>query len=84
MGMKQAAKMSGEEYVKGRRAGVEGTEGQSRSKLAEKTIPDSDKHDADSGSRQSDLCSAAKSLYSRAVGPGEDPSKMGDQAMRVR
>lgn len=84
MGMKQAARMSGEEYVEGRRAGVEGTEGQSRKGLAEKTIPDSDKHDADSGSRQADLSAAAGSLYKRAVAFPADPSGLGDQAMRDR
>lgn len=84
MGMKQAARMGGEEFLEGRRAGVEGTQGKSRAKLAEKTIPDSDKHDADSGSRQKDLSAAAKSIYARSVAFPADPSGMGDQAMRDR
>lgn len=83
MGTKQAAKMSGEEYVKGRRAGVEGTQGQSRAgKGVEKTIPDSDKHDADSGSRQKDLCEAASGLYSKAVHNRGD--SIGDKALTER
>jgi len=82
MGTKQAAKMSGEEYVKGRRAGVEGTQGASRKGSAEKTIPDSDMHDADSGSRQSDLSAAAKGLYGKAVGNKGDA--IGDKALTER
>ncbi len=82
MGTKQAAKMSGEEYVKGRRAGVEGTEGSSRKGVAEKTIPDSNMHDADSGSRQKDLSEAAKGMYSKAVGNRGDA--IGDKALIER
>lgn len=82
MGTKQSAQMSGEEYVKGRRAGVEGTQGQSRRGVAEKTIPDSNMHDADSGSRQKDLSAAAGSMYSKAVGNRGD--SIGDKALTER
>ena len=82
MGTKQGAQMSGEEYLKGRRAGVEGTEGQSRKGIAEKTIPDSNMHDADSGSRQKDLSSAAGSMYSKAVRNSGD--SIGDKALMER
>lgn len=40
--------------------------------------------ESDSGSKQSDLCAAAESTYRRAVDASEDPSRMGDQALRKR
>ena len=82
MGKKQAANMSGEAYLKGRKAGVEGTEGATRKGIAEKTIPDSNLHDADSGSRQADLSAATKSLYDKAVYNKGDA--IGDRALTER
>lgn len=82
-GMKERANESGEKYLKGRTAGVEGTHGKARKGVAEKTVIGSGDQ-RDSGSLDSELGSAASSIYSRAVGPGEDPSKMGDQALRQR
>jgi hypothetical protein len=79
------ANESGETYLKGRKAGVEGTYGKKRPGHSAEETNVADKMDqSDSGSLQSDLTSAASSIYSRAVGPGEDPSKMGDQALRDR
>ena len=80
MATKESAKMGGEEYLKGRRAGVEETYGQSRNgKGAEKTIPDTDMGDCDSGSRQADLSKAASSMYTKAVNNRGD--SIGDRAM---
>lgn len=82
MGKKESAVMRGEEYLKGRRAGVEGTHGQSRKGLAEKTVVSDGMHDSDSGSHQSDLSSAAGSMYSKAVmNRGDD---IGDKALTER
>lgn len=49
-------------------------------KVAPKTIPNN--YDSDSGSSQSDLCSAAGKIYSKAVAPAE--ARDGDQALRKR
>lgn len=84
MGKRESATMGGEEYLKGRRAGIEGTHGNARKGTAERTVVSDGGHDSDSGSHQTDLTSAASSMYKRAVGPGEDTSKMGDQALRDR
>jgi len=84
MGMNEKANMNGEAYLKGRKAGVEGTKGKERKGVAEKTVVADVKDQSLSGSVQTDLTAAAKSMYSRAVGPGEDPSKEGDQALRDR
>lgn len=82
-GSKERANESGEKYLRGRASGVEGTFGKGRTGVVEKTvIGHGDQRD--SGSLDPELGSAASSLYSRAVGPGEDPSRKGDQALRDR
>ncbi len=80
--MGEKAMMDGEEYLKGRRAGVEDTYGGKRKGTAEKTIPDSNMHDADSGSRQKDLSAAAGSMYKKAVNNSGD--NIGDRALFER
>lgn len=83
MGKKEAANESGEKYLKGRTSGVEGTHGASRKGVAEKTVLGHGDQ-GDSGSLDSELKGAAKSIYDRAVAAPEDGSKMGDQALRQR
>jgi hypothetical protein len=66
----------GEEYGKGRKAGVEGTYGESRGmKGAEKTIlPGSERSD---GGGEGDLSAAVSRLHSKALrsdGSGGDPA----------
>ena len=80
MGKKEAAKMKGEEYLEGRRAGVEGTHGAERKGVAEKTnLPHPDVNDSGGAT---ELTSAARSLYQDAVrGCGD---KMGDKALTER
>lgn len=81
MGKKESADMKGEEYLKGRRAGVEGTHGASRgSKGAEKTLlPHSDVNDSGG---ESELNRAARSIYQDAVHNRGD--KDGDKALTER
>lgn len=83
MGMKEKANESGEAYLKGRRAGVEGTHGTARKGLAEKTVLGGGDQ-SDGGTLDPALRSAAKSMYERSVAFPADPSGMGDQAMRDR
>lgn len=82
-GSNERANESGEKYLRGRTSGVEGTHGQGRKGVVEKTVIGHGDQ-GDSGSLDSELRGAAGSLYSRAVGPGEDPSRKGDQALRDR
>jgi hypothetical protein len=81
MGKMERADMKGEEYLKGRRAGVEKTYGMSRgSKGAEKTLlPHSDVND---GGGESELARAARSIYKDAVSGRGD--KDGDKALVER
>jgi hypothetical protein len=81
MGKKESADMKGEEYLKGRRAGVEGTHGESRGKRgAEKTVlPHSDVNDSGG---ESELNRAASSIYQNAVHNRGD--KDGDKALTDR
>jgi hypothetical protein len=80
MGKKEAAKMKGEEYLKGRKAGVEGTHGASRKGVAEKTmLPHSDVNDSGG---ESELNRAARSIYQDAVHNRGD--KDGDKALTER
>lgn len=81
MGKMEKANMKGEEYLKGRRSGVEETYGESRGKRgAEKTIlPHSDVND---GGGQSELSRAARSIYQDAVKNRGD--KDGDKALTER
>jgi hypothetical protein len=77
------ANQSGEEYLKGRRSGVEGTYGKARSgNVAEKTNVADKLDQSDSGSLQSDLTSSARSLYQNAVHNRGD--KEGDKALTER
>ena len=77
------ANESGEAYLKGRRAGVEGTYGTSRSGNVAQETNVADKMDqSDSGSLQSDLTSSARSLYQNAVHNRGD--KEGDKALTER
>jgi hypothetical protein len=81
MGKMEKANMKGEEYLKGRRAGVEKTYGESRGKRgAEKTmLPHSDVND---GGGESELSRAARSIYQDAVHNRGD--KDGDKALVER
>jgi hypothetical protein len=84
MGIKEKANEKGEKFLKGRTAGVEKTFGtKNRGKVAENTIIGKGDQ-RDSGSLDSELGTAASSLYTRAVVDAPDPSKMGDQAMYKR
>ncbi len=82
-GRNERANESGEKYLKGRTAGVEGTHGTPRKGIAEKTVIGSGDQ-SDGGTLDPALRSAAKSMYDRAVAAPEDGSKMGDQALRDR
>jgi len=80
MGKMESAKMKGEEYLKGRRAGVEGTHGAKRKGVAEKTVlPHSDTND--SGGHE-ELARAARSMYQDAVHNRGD--RDGDKALTER
>jgi hypothetical protein len=80
MGKKESANMRGEEYLKGRRAGVEGTHGAERKGVAEKTLlPHSDTNDSGG---ESELNRAARSIYQDAVKNRGD--KQGDKALTER
>jgi len=82
MAKRESAVMRGEEYQKGRRAGVEGTHGASRKGVAEKTLlPHSDVND---GGGESELTGAAGSIYSKAVKNGGGSDTGGDPALRER
>lgn len=78
--MGKSEKASGESYLKGRKAGVEGTHGASRKGIAEKTVlPHSDVNDSGG---ESELNRAASSIYQDAVhGRGD---KHGDKALTER
>jgi hypothetical protein len=77
------ANESGEAYLKGRKAGVEGSYGKARSgNVAEKTIVADKMDQSDSGSLQSDLTSSARSIYQNAVKNRETPD--GDKALTER
>lgn len=66
-----------EEYLQGRRAGVQGTYGTKRKGVAEKTAIE---HPEGSG----DLASVAGSVYSKAVKNGGGSDTGGDAALRNR
>ena len=77
---KDTAKMKGEEYLEGRRAGVEKTYGAKRKGCAEKTLlPHSDVNDSGG---ESELNRAARSIYQDAVHNRGD--KDGDKALTER
>jgi hypothetical protein len=82
MGKSEKANMKGEEYLKGRKAGVEKTYGETRGSKhsAEKTLlPHSDVND---GGGESELSRAARSIYQDAVHNRGD--KDGDKALTER
>lgn len=80
MAKRESAVMKGEEYLKGRKAGVEGTHGASRKGVAEKTLlPHSDVNDSGG---ESVLNRAARSIYQDAVHNRGD--KDGDKALTER
>lgn len=77
-----AANMSGEKYLKGRTAGVEGTYGKAREGVAEATAVATVMDQSDSGSVQADLTESASSMYRKAVmNKGDD---IGDKALTER
>jgi hypothetical protein len=80
MGKMESAKMKGEEYLKGRKAGVEGTHGANHKGVAEKTLlPHSDVNDS-GGDIELNEC--ASRLYQNAVHNRGD--KDGDKALTER
>jgi hypothetical protein len=81
MGKRESANMSGEKYLKGRTAGVEGTHGSARKGVVEKTVIGHG-DPGDSGSLDPELKSAARSLYRDAVSGRGD--KHGDKALTER
>lgn len=81
MGKREKANESGEAFVKGRRAGVEGTHGHERHNIAEKTvIGHGDQRN--SGSLDPELGKAASSIYGNAKHNRE--TKDGDKALTER
>ena len=77
---KERAIMKGEEYLEGRRSGVEGTHGTPRKGGSEKTLlPHSDVNDSGG---ESELNRAARSIYQDAVHNRGD--KDGDKALTER
>jgi hypothetical protein len=82
MGKKEAANESGERYLKGRTAGVEGTHGTERKGVAEKTII-GEGDQRDSGSLDPELGRAA-GVYKKAVANGGGKDELGDQALHDR
>jgi hypothetical protein len=81
-GNKERANESGEKYLKGRTAGVEGTYGESRKGVAEKTVVSkNDQHDSGG---EDGLPVAAGSIYRKAVANGSGRDPLGDQALHER
>ncbi len=80
MGKMESAKMKGEEYLKGRKAGVEGTHGAERRGVAEKTLLNHS--DVNDSGGENELNRAARSIYQDAVHNRGD--KMGDRALTER
>jgi hypothetical protein len=82
MAKKESADMRGEEYLKGRKAGVEGTHGESRKGVAEKTVIGGSGEQSDGGTLDADLSGAASRIYRNAVENRETPD--GDKALTER
>jgi len=80
--MGKSERASEEAYLKGRRAGVEGTHGASRGKIAEKTVIGHGEQ-RDSGSLDPELGKAA-GMYKKAVKNGGGEDRMGDCALHDR
>ena len=68
-----------EEYLEGRRAGVEGTYGEKRKGVAEKTVI---KHAEGEGGGEDHLPNVASRLYQRAV--KNEGDGLGDKALTER
>jgi hypothetical protein len=81
MGRIEKANESGEKYLKGRTAGVEGTHGASRNGVAEKTVLGKGDQ-SDGGTLDPELRSAASGIYQDAVKNRGD--KFGDKALTER
>lgn len=69
-----------EEYVKGRRAGVDNTYGEDHDGVAERTLASG--KDSDDGGGEDGLVAAARNLYQAAVHNRGD--KLGDKALTER
>lgn len=84
MGKKEAADMRGEEYLKGRRTGVERTYGETRGgkHSAEKTVIGGSGEQSDGGTLDKELSGAASRIYRNAV--DNRPTADGDKAMTER
>jgi hypothetical protein len=80
-GNKERAVMKGEEYLNGRRAGVEGTYGAKRAGGAEKTVYPGGESE---GGGEDSLPNAAGSIYAKAVRNGGGSDTGGDAALRDR
>lgn len=80
-GNKERAVTHGEEYLEGRRAGVEGTYGEKRSGVAERTVF---RHGDNEGGGEDELPSAASGIYQKAVRNGGGFNTGGDEALRRR
>jgi hypothetical protein len=80
MAKMEKASMKGEEYLEGRKAGVEGTFGMKRKGVAEKTlVPHPDVNDS-GGATELNEC--ARNIYQNAVHNRGD--KDGDKALTER
>jgi hypothetical protein len=71
-----------EEHVRGRKAGVRDTYGESHDGVAERTIA-SGKRDSEGGGEDG-LGEAASAVYRKAVKNGGGRDSMGDQALHER
>ena len=71
-----------EEYVRGRKAGVDNTYGEDHDGVAERTIA-SGKRDSEGGGEDG-LGKAASAIYRKAVKNGDGKDEMGDQALHQR
>ena len=80
MGRKESMDRGSEEYLQGRRAGVEGTQGEKRKGVAEKTIWQG--QGSSDGGGEDGLGATARSLYKQAVNNSGD--KLGDKALTER
>ena len=83
MGKMQKANEHGEAFLKGRRAGVQGTHGHDRKMGAEKTVIGKGDQ-SDGGTLDSDLSRVASGIYSKAVSNGGGRDSLGDQALHER
>jgi hypothetical protein len=78
---KERAVMRGEEYLEGRRAGVEGTSGAPHKGVAEKTLFPGGESE---GGGEDSLPAAASGIYSKAIRNGGGYDTGGDEALRRR